>query len=157
MSPGRLRAAILAAALLGIGISGYLTWVHYAGIEPLCAASGGCERVQNSRYAELAGVPVAVLGLAGYIAILLASLVRGEAPRLAAAFVALVGLGFSLYLTYLELFEIRAICQWCVASAVVMAVLAVLTSLRALRADAGEPRAPVARGPRAMGVDPKKV
>jgi uncharacterized membrane protein len=137
MSGHRLRSAIVFLALLGLGISIYLTYVHHAGIQPICAASGGCERVQNSSYAELAGVPVALIGLVGYSAILLATLLPGEAARLGAAWLAVVGFGFSLYLTYLELFEIHAICQWCVASAVLMAALAALTLLRALRADDG--------------------
>ena len=137
VSRDRLRAAAAIAAAVGLAIAGYLTYVHYAGIEPICAASGGCERVQSSDYAKLAGVPVALIGLAGYAAILTATLLPGETARLAAAWLALVGLGFSLYLTYLELFEINAICQWCVGSAVIMAALAVLTVLRALRQ--GEP------------------
>ena len=135
MSRDRLRAAAAIAASVGLAIAGYLTYVHYAGIEPICAASGGCERVQSSDYAKLAGVPVALIGLAGYAAILTATLLPGETARLAAAWLALVGLGFSLYLTYLELFEIDAICQWCVGSAVIMAALAVLTVLGALRQD----------------------
>ena len=86
--------------------------------------------MQSSSYADVAGVPVALLGLIGYAAILLAVVLPGEAARMAAFSMALVGFGFSLYLTYLELFEIDAICQWCVASAVVMTVLAVLTAVR---------------------------
>jgi uncharacterized membrane protein len=66
-----LRRVTAVLALVGIGIAGYLTWVHYAGLEPVCVGGGGgCERVQSSRWAELAGIPVAVLGLAGYVAIL---------------------------------------------------------------------------------------
>jgi uncharacterized membrane protein len=135
MSGDRLRAAIVLLALAGLAVGGYLTYVHYAEIEPLCAASGGCERVQNSSYSELAGVPVALIGVLGYAAILVAALLPGEAARLGASSLALVGFGFSLYLTYLELFEIDAICQWCVASAVIMSALAVLTVIRALRAE----------------------
>jgi uncharacterized membrane protein len=137
MSGGRLRPTIVLLALLGLGISTYLTYIHYAGIQPICAASGGCERVQSSSYAELAGVPVALIGLVGYSAILVATLLPGEAARLGASWLSFVGFGFSLYLTYLELFEIHAICQWCVASAVLMAALAALALLRALRADDG--------------------
>jgi uncharacterized membrane protein len=133
--PPRLRLAIALLALVGLGISGYLTYVHYRGIAPICAASGGCEKVQNSRYAEVAGVPVALLGLIGYALILATALVRGDVAAIAGSFLALAGLGFSVYLTYLELFEIHAVCQWCVASAVVMAALAVLTVLRASSAD----------------------
>ncbi len=135
MTDSRLRAATVAAAILGIAVSGYLVYVHYAGIEPICAgAGGGCEKVQSSDYAELAGIPVALLGLLGYLAILGTSVVRGELASMAAATLALVGLGFSLYLTYLELFVIDAICQWCVVSAVVMPALAGLTLVRAARA-----------------------
>jgi uncharacterized membrane protein len=86
--------------------------------------------VQSSDYAELAGVPVALLGLIGYALILASLALPGDAGRLAGAFLALVGVGFSAWLTYVELFEIDAICQWCVASALVMAGLAAITTAR---------------------------
>jgi uncharacterized membrane protein len=132
----KLAIAIAVVALLGVAVAGYLVYVHYAGIEPICAAgSGGCEKVQTSEYAKLAGIPVADLGLVGYLAILGSLFVRGDAGRLAGAAIALSGFGFSLYLTYREIFTIKAICQWCVGSAVLMTVLAVLTTIRLLRAD----------------------
>jgi uncharacterized membrane protein len=129
-----LRRVTAVLALVGIGIAGYLTWVHYAGLEPVCVGGGGgCERVQSSRWAELGGIPVAVLGLAGYVAIL-ASLALPEEPgALVAAFLALVGFGFSCWLTYVEIVKIDAICQWCVASAVVMTALALVSVVRVLR------------------------
>jgi uncharacterized membrane protein len=134
VSPRGLRIATAVLALVGLGIAGYLTWVHYAGLQPLCVGGGGgCEKVQSSRWAELAGIPVAVLGLAGYLAILATLAVRGESASMIAAFLALVGAGFSAWLTYVELAKIHAICQWCVASAVVMALLAVVTVMRVLR------------------------
>jgi uncharacterized membrane protein len=139
MVADRLRIPVVVVALIGVAIAGYLTYVHYAGIEPLCAASGGCEKVQSSEFAKLAGIPVALLGLLGYVSILVASLLPGELARMAASSFALMGLGFSLYLTYLELFEIDAICQWCVASAVTMTVLTVLTVLRAARGETTVP------------------
>jgi uncharacterized membrane protein len=126
----RLRVIAAILSIIGIGIAGYLTYVHHAGIKVLCLSSGGCETVQASRYAKLAGIPVAVLGLAGYILILASLAVRGETGRAAGFGLALVGFGFSAYLTYRELFTIHAICQWCVASAVVMTVLVVLTLIR---------------------------
>jgi uncharacterized membrane protein len=125
---------LVAMALLGTAIATYLTYVHYAGIEPVCT-TGGCEKVQSSDYAEVAGVPVALLGLVGYLSILGSLRVPGEAGRTATAALALIGVGYSLYLTYLELFEIDAICQWCVASAVVMAALAVASTARLLRGE----------------------
>ena len=131
MTARRLTLAAAVLATLGAAIAGYLTYVHYAGLEPVCAGgSGGCERVQSSDYAELAGVPVAVLGLVGYVAIGVSLALPGELARMAGALLALVGAGFSGYLTYLELFVIDAICQWCVASAVVMAALAVVLTAR---------------------------
>jgi uncharacterized membrane protein len=135
MSERRLRIAIAVLSLAGIGVAGYLTWVHYADLEPICAGgSGGCEKVQNSDEAELAGVPVALLGLIGYGAILASLAMPGDAGRFTGALLALAGFGFSAYLTYVELFEIDAVCQWCVASAVIMTALAALTSLRVLAA-----------------------
>jgi uncharacterized membrane protein len=120
-------------ATVGLGIAVYLTVVHYAGGNPICAASHGCETVQHSRYAKLAGIPVAVIGLAGYVGVL-ALLVRDRPDtRLAAAGTTMVGFGFSAYLTYLELFKIKAICQWCVASAVLMTALMLLAFARAAR------------------------
>jgi uncharacterized membrane protein len=128
----RLRLAALVIAGIGIAVAGYLTYVHYAGLQPLCAGgSHGCERVQTSSYAAVAGIPVAVLGLAGYLAITLALIAPGDPARLAAAALAVSGFGFSAYLTYVELFVIHAICQWCVASALLLTTLAGL-SLRRL-------------------------
>ena len=133
MTVGRLTVAVGAVAALGLAIAAYLTYVHYAGINPVCT-TGGCEKVQGSSYAEVGGVPVALLGLAGYVAILASLWVPGEMGRATAVLLAMAGFGYSAYLTYLELFEIDAICQWCVASAVCMTVLAALTTTRWLRA-----------------------
>ncbi len=128
-----LHRALIVLALVGIGIAGYLTYVHYQELTPACT-TGGCERVQSSRYAKVAGVPVPLIGLLGYVAIFASLFVRGEVARLATAFMAIGGFAFSVYLTYLELFEIDAICQWCVGSAVVMTLIAILATIRVLRA-----------------------
>jgi uncharacterized membrane protein len=132
----KLAIAIAAVALVGVGIATYLVYVHYAGIKPFCVAgNGGCEKVQTSDYAKLAGIPVAVLGLAGYLAILASLFVRGDLGRLAGAAIALSGFGFSMYLTYREIFTIKAICHWCVGSAVLMTLLAGLTVTRLIKAE----------------------
>jgi uncharacterized membrane protein len=136
MNDRRLRVAALAIVVLGVAVAAYLTYIHYAGLQPFCAGgSGGCERVQSSSYARLAGIPVALLGLAGYLAMAVALSAAGERAQLAAAALAVTGFGFSAYLTYLELFVIHAICQWCVASAVLLTMLAVLTVWRLLLTD----------------------
>jgi uncharacterized membrane protein len=128
-----LFRALIVLTLVGIGIAGYLTYVHYQELSPVCS-TGGCERVQSSRYAKVGGVPVPLIGLIGYVAIFVSLLVRGEMARLATAAMTIGGFLFSLYLTGLELFEIDAICQWCVGSAIVMTLLAILSTVRALRA-----------------------
>jgi len=128
------RIAAAGFAVAGLAISAYLTVLHYAGGTPVCAIADGCETVQQSAYAELAGVPVALLGLAGYGAVL-ATLVReGEGWRTATAFLALAGFGFSCWLTYVEIVRLDAICIWCVASAACMTALAALSVARLLRA-----------------------
>ena len=143
----RLRTAAIACCLVGLAIAGYLTYVHYAGISPVCEIAHGCQKVQTSEWSKLAGVPVALLGLIGYAGILAAVLARGEAALTAAAGQALVGAGFSAYLTYREVFTIDAICVWCVASAVLMTALAAITVARLVRA-ATPPARPAAIAPR---------
>jgi uncharacterized membrane protein len=127
-----LRLASAAVATVGLGIAGYLTAVHYGGGEPACAIAHGCAVVQQSAYAELAGVPVALLGVIGYAGILLTLLRDDETARAATALLALIGAGFSGWLTYVEVARLDAICSWCVASAVCMLALAVLSTARTL-------------------------
>jgi uncharacterized membrane protein len=128
-----LRRATAALSLVGIAVAGYLTWIHYAGLDPVCVGGGGgCERVQTSPWAELAGVPVALLGLLAYATILASLALPEQTGRSLAAFVSLVGFGFSAWLTYVELVEIDAVCQWCVVSAILMTVLAVVSVARTL-------------------------
>jgi len=118
-------------SLFGLAVAGYLSIEELSGRLPNCpAGGGGCATVALSDYSDLAGIPIPYIGLGGYALILASALLPGEPGRLAGAFLALVGFGFSLYLTYLELFVIDAICQYCVASAVTMAVLLVLAGAR---------------------------
>ena len=127
----RLRVAIVAACLVGAGIAAYLTYVHYAHLAPICT-SGGCEKVQHSKYAKLGGVPVAVLGLAAYVALIATTLRRGVVYAFAAVLVALVGVAFSAYLLWAQLGPIGAICQWCVGNDLTITVVAALTIVRML-------------------------
>jgi uncharacterized membrane protein len=134
MTDARLRILAIVLAVAGLVVAAYLTYVHYADAEAVCVGGGGaCERVQTSEYAKLAGIPVAVLGLTGYGAIAVASLLRGERAILAASTLALGGAGFSAYLTYLELFVIDAICQWCVFSALLMTAIFAVNAIRMVR------------------------
>lgn len=127
----RLRAAIAVACVVGIGIAAYLTYVHYAHVSPVCT-TGGCEKVQKSKYAELGGVPVALLGLVAYVLLLGTAAVRGVTAAFAAVLLALVGVGFSGYLLWAQLGPIGAICQWCVGNDVTIAVVAALCVVRML-------------------------
>jgi uncharacterized membrane protein len=134
VTDGRLRAVAVVLSVLGLGVAGYLTYVHYADLNPVCVGGGsGCERVQASDQSELAGVPVALLGLLGYAALLVLNVLPGEAARALAALTAIVGAGFSVYLTYESITVIEATCQWCLASLVLMIGLAITCSARLLR------------------------
>jgi uncharacterized membrane protein len=131
LSDRGLRLGAGLVALAGVGVAGYLTWAHYADSSVLCVAGGGCETVQESEYAEIAGIPMAVLGLGAYATILALVAWDSVGARLAAASLAFLGLLFSLYLLALQLFVIDAVCIWCMANDVVVApALAVLTALR---------------------------
>jgi uncharacterized membrane protein len=126
-----VRVLLAALSVVGILISAYITWTHLRGVAPVCMGiSGGCETVQTSSYSEILGVPVAAIGLAGYAGLLFSSFLRGESGVFLGLFFALVGVLFSAYLTWLELFVIHAICQWCVASAILMVASLILTSMR---------------------------
>jgi uncharacterized membrane protein len=127
-----LRIAAAALALIGIGVATYIVIADSGGGAPKCLAGGsGCETVADSHYSHLAGVNVAVFGIFGYVVLLVAAIVSGDSGRFGGFLAALVGFGFSAYLTYLELFVIDAICQWCVASAVVMALSLAVAAARA--------------------------
>jgi uncharacterized membrane protein len=126
-----LRPLAALVALAGVAVAGYLTWSRLGNGSVVCPIGGGCETVQESEYAELVGIPVAVLGLVAYAVVL--GLIAWDTPyaRLAAAAFALVGLVFSGYLLVVQLFVIDALCIWCLANDVVIApALAVVTGLR---------------------------
>jgi uncharacterized membrane protein len=134
MSARTLRMTLTVLAAAGVGVAGYLTYVHYAGINPVCTAGGGCEKVQTSAYARLVGVPVALIGVLGYLSILgLLLAPETETTRFAAMALTLVGFAFSVYLTYRELYSIHAICDWCVSSAAILTVMAPVSVWRFLR------------------------
>ena len=126
----RIAAGIL--ALAGIAVATYIVIADSGGGAPKClAGGGGCETVADSHYSHLAGINVAVFGIFGYVVLLAAAIVPGDPGRFGGFLAALVGFGFSAYLTYLELFVIDAICQWCVASAVLMALSLTVAAARA--------------------------
>jgi uncharacterized membrane protein len=144
-----LRRLMVVLAAIGLGVATYLTIVHYVGFSLLActgAHSGhsSCQTVQTSQWSKLAGIPVALLGLIGYILILGTLLLPdSDESRLATLALTLLGVGFSAYLTYRELFSIHAICEWCVSSAVILTLLLGAAIARYLTAEAStQPAAP---------------
>jgi uncharacterized membrane protein len=126
-----LRRAIAFVATLGIGVATYITIADSGGGSPVClAGGGGCATVASSSYSHIAGVNVAIFGIVGYVLLLASAFWVSDAARFGGFAVALGGFGFSIYLTYLEIFKIEAICQWCVASAVLMTILFLLNATR---------------------------
>jgi uncharacterized membrane protein len=135
-----VRWLMILLTVAGLGVSAYLMWGYTTpGVTLACGGSSGCETVKNSVYASLLGIPLPVMGLAAYTALLLLLLVSNRLMAwtayiaLAIFGISLVGVLYSAYLTYLELFVIEAICRWCVASAIIMAVIFGLSTLNLLR------------------------
>jgi uncharacterized membrane protein len=122
--------AAAALGLVGLLVSLYLWFWKIGALGPLACGDGACETVQLSPYAYVLGVPVALLGVAGYLAILVVAL-AGLQPRFAAArwptdvllALAAGGVAFSAYLTYLEAAVIHAWCRWCIGSAAVITAI----------------------------------
>ena len=126
-----LRRAIVFVAALGVGVATYIVIADSGGGAPACIAGGtGCQTVADSSYSHLLGLNVAVYGIVGYVLLLASAFWTGDAVRFGGFLVALGGFGFSVYLTYIELFKIEAVCEWCVASAVLMTVLFLLNATR---------------------------
>lgn len=130
-APGWLEWLIPILTIAGSGVAIYLTFIETTKAQAICGPVGDCNAVQNSSYAMLFGViPVGLLGLLGYIAILFMWLWRRYRDDLLAEYAppALIGMAFfgvvfSIYLTYLEIFVINAVCIWCISSAWIITVL----------------------------------
>lgn len=129
------EGALVVFSVVGMAIAGYLAYVETQEVAAFCGPIGDCNIVQSSPYAKLFGVlPVGVLGVIGYVAILIAwfwgrwssGKLASYAPLLVLA-LTLFGVLFSIYLTYLEPFVIGAVCIWCVSSAVIMTLLMLLS------------------------------
>ena len=121
--------AIVALSVFGFAVSIYLLGVHLGGVPAVCLGVGDCEAVNTSRYSELLGIPVALLGAGAYLALIATALldwrgVYADYARRAQFFIAALGVAFSAYLTYVELFILGAICPWCVFSAIAITLIA---------------------------------
>ncbi|MGN6200849.1 MAG: vitamin K epoxide reductase family protein [Solirubrobacterales bacterium] len=126
-----LRRAIAFFAAIGIGVATYIAIVEGGGGAPACLAGGsGCKTVAESSYSHVAGINIAVFGIVGYVLLLATAFFANDLARLGGFAIALGGFGYSVFLTYLEIFKIEAICQWCVGSAVLMTILFALCATR---------------------------
>jgi uncharacterized membrane protein len=158
MSARALRITLIALGAIGICLAGYLTYVHYSGEIVLCSTKGNtCEQVQTSVYSHVAGIPVALMGLIGYVLIMASLLApEGETSRFATAGLTLGGFGFSAYLTYREVFSLHKICEWCVGSATLLTIMMCLSVWRFLRGSGAGASRPLDGGTRESAEDERE-
>ncbi len=129
----------IALALLGLAVSIYMTIYKLTDNQSMCIGNGGCSKVNSSPYAEVYGIPVAVFGVGGYgvIAALLFMENRNkflkENGTMIVFGLALIGFLFTLYLIYVEIALIHALCPFCLTSQATMTVLFILSIIRLAR------------------------
>jgi len=137
------RLRLLSYILAGIGLidSIYLSWVDLTHTQAFCGGSGDCQTVANSPYSEIAGIPIAFLGIGGYLAIIALLFLEtrsqfwSQNSPLIIFGITLAGTLYSAYLTYLELAVIHAICPYCVVSAIMMTLLLIIAIVRLMNQD----------------------
>ena len=134
------RYIISLLALAGLGVSAYLLTVHWGWWSAVCLGVGDCEAVNTSRYSEFLGIPVALFGMGAYAAMFALSVFAQQNiqplwTRRGIFILAAVGVAFSAYLTYIELYVLYEICPWCVLSAILVSAIAVLSALELRQAE----------------------
>jgi uncharacterized membrane protein len=129
VSDRTLRIALGALSLAGVGVTVYLLWARWSSAELLCSTSG-CETVQNSSYSDVLGVPVALVGLVGYVLLGLTALRVDPLARAAGAGLALIAVVFAAYLLVIQIAVIDAVCDWCLTSDAITAAIMVVVLLR---------------------------
>ena len=128
---GTLRRIATFVATFGVGVATYIAIEPPGAMRRSASPAAAAARPSPTAPTRTCfGVNIAVFGIVGYVLLLAAALLRGDAARMGGFALSLVGFGYSVYLTYLELFKIDAICQWCVASAVLMTMLFGLNAIR---------------------------
>lgn len=127
-----LRMGIAFVAALGICVATYIFIADSTSGAPTCVVGGGCETVAKSSYSHIAGINIAVFGIIGWVLILATAFFANDYARLGGFLFALGGFGFSIYLTYLQIWNIEAICPWCVTDAVLMTLVFILNTTRLL-------------------------
>ena len=133
------KRASIVLAFLGVADSIYLLVLKATQWGVMCGGNHGCITVNNSRYSEIAGIPVSAFGIAGYLAIagilLLETRLKiaGEQGPLAVFGMSLGGAAFSAYLTYLEFYVIHAVCPFCITSAIIITFIFILAIIRLVK------------------------
>ncbi len=137
----KLYWAAVALAVIGTLIATYMTIYKWTDNNAMCLGSGDCSTVNASVYSEVYGIPVALVGVGGYLAILAVVLLeqfgkgkffKNNGPLLAFG-LGVGGFGFTLYLVYVEAFVLSAWCPFCVASQVTMTILFIISIIRLVR------------------------
>ena len=140
-APGRdlLRSLSLILVVIGLAISGYLSYVKLTEVPLVCVANSdvfNCEVVQNSAYSQIAGIPVAWLGFATYAVLFVLLLLENrigflrQNGILVIFAITIFAWLYSMYLVYLQLFVLQALCPWCLAHEATMTLLFIVTCLR---------------------------
>lgn len=125
----------LVLASIGLALSAYLTYVHY-NIDALVCGTGGCELVQTSEYSEMFGLPIAIFGIVLFVALIFGIVLRELRPEFndvistGVLMILLTAVLYWGYLTYLELYVIHAVCQWCVATSIATLLLLIVEGYR---------------------------
>lgn len=138
MNKGLYRTS-LALVIIGLLISIYMTIYKVTSNDSMCLGSGDCSTVNASRFSEVNGIPVAVIGMLGYAAILAVHFFEHRNPffeqngRLMIFGLALTGFIFTLWLIYVELVLLKAICPFCVASQVAMTFIFIIAVMRLIK------------------------
>lgn len=132
----KLRTTSIVLAVLGLLDSIYLVWVKYTGVYALCGPIGNCESVNTSKYSEIYGIPIALLGAIAYAIMILLPLLENRtqfwkeySPTIVFG-MSLIGVLYSFYLTYIEIIVLKAVCPYCVISAIILVFLLVLSVIR---------------------------
>jgi len=135
----RLSQIAIVLTIIGLLVSIYMTIYKITSNDRMCVGSGDCKTVNASRYAEVYGIPVAVLGVVGYSAILAVLLLQPrvdflqENGTLVFFGLSLVGFLFTLYLIFVEVALIKAYCPFCITSQTVMTIIFIISVIRLVR------------------------
>jgi uncharacterized membrane protein len=127
-------------ALIGVLDSTYLFIYKISKNNAMCLGNGDCATVNASRYSEINGIPISLLGLLAYLAILallifeFRNIVTKENSNLLVFGISLVGVIYSAYLTYIEFYVIFAVCPFCIISAVVITAIFIISIIKLLKA-----------------------